>query len=155
MIKKFLLLIAIIAIASTVNSISITKSIFEDEFETQMKDMEQKLNENIQFQIKASNLMSQKLINESIANVIHNQEVINKTISSIDQRTYNQTSFLTVNGIPVFYNGNNFINSMFLEKLDQNATETAWSVLRNSFETTLENLKITELNLKNSLLNFL
>lgn len=120
-----------------------------------MKDMEQKLNENIQFQIKASNLMSQKLINESIANVIHNQEVINNSISSIDQRTYNQTSFLTVNGMPVIYNGNNFINSMSLEKLDQNATETAWSVLRNSFETTLENLKITELNLKNSLLNFL
>lgn len=120
-----------------------------------MKQMELKLNEHVQLQIKTSNLFSQKLINESIADVQSNQKVINETISLIDQRTYNDTAFLNFNGIPVFFNGQNFVDSVFLKKLDQNATESAWSILRNSFEATLLNLKITEKNLKNSLLNFL
>lgn len=114
-----------------------------------------KINENVKLQIEASKILSQKTINESIANILDNQEIINETISLIDQRNYTDTASLIVNGKPLFFNGEDFIDSFSLKKINQNETESAWTVLRKSYETVLQNLKLTEYNLRASLLNFL
>ena len=120
-----------------------------------MKDLMKKINENVKLQIDASKTIAKKTINASIEDIIDRQQVINETISLIDQRNYTDTASFFVNGQPLFYNGQDFLDSFTLKKIDQNETESAWASLRSSYEKVLRELELTEANLRISILNFI